>query len=641
MSVGILERESARIRVLSRGLPRPLAEPLGGAAYGLETLYGQIHPEDREGVRALFALLAEGREPEAPRLFRLRSREGGWIWIEGIGRMLDRRPAGDTRVLWILRDVTRRRSAEERALRANRALRTLSGCNRVLVRSPSEEEFLRAVCRELTEEGGYAAAWIGLPGSGPEDPRPAAASDSARPYLARIRELGGDRVYALSPCGRVLRSGEGERCNDPAVFDAFLPEAEAARDSGFTALAALPLRARGEILGAISIYASEPEAFDDEEYGLLSRLAEDIAWGMGAFRREAARREAEERLRETDIILRSLLDALPDVVIYKAPDGRNLLVNRAYEELLGLPRDRIEGRRDPEFLSPERARQCRESDRRALASEEPQRFQEEMAGPAGTRFFETYKVAIRDEAGNPLGVLGVLHDVSERLRWEKGLVEALAEKDVLLREVHHRVKNNLQIVASLMRLQSYEVSDPTAAAALRTGERRVEAMGLLHEILYSGSLAGVDFPRYVGALVSSLLSAYGAGEGGSPIRTELRIEPIPLEFNQAIPCGLILNELIGNSMKYAFEGAPGGGVIRVEMRRAGPAEALLSVSDDGRGAPLAGGRSDSLGLKLVRALARQLDGEFDWETGPGGTSARVRFPLRGGGTVEGGKGDSP
>jgi two-component sensor histidine kinase/ABC-type amino acid transport substrate-binding protein len=223
-------------------------------------------------------------------------------------------------------------------------------------------------------------------------------------------------------------------------------------------------------------------------------------------------------------------------------------------------------------------------------------------------------------------VLVSLVDLSERKKAEEELVRSLEEKELLLREVHHRVKNNLQVICSLINLQMNAGSRSAANKSLLIDiESRVRAMSLVHEILYrSDSFSSVDFATYIDSLCDHLLEAYSADRDAVRLRTSIAELSLPLE--KAIPCGLIVNELVVNSLKHAF---PDGrrGSIEVSLARTCDGQASLVVRDDGTGLPAAEDASGpTIGMNLVRTLAAQLGGEFE-ASGGKGTTARVTFPV--------------
>jgi len=200
-------------------------------------------------------------------------------------------------------------------------------------------------------------------------------------------------------------------------------------------------------------------------------------------------------------------------------------------------------------------------------------------------------------------------EIEDRL---KQLKASLREKDILLREVHHRVKNNLQVISSLIDLQAARQADPNVQALFRDARDRVRSMALVHEKLYqSEDLARTELGAYTRNLMKELFTAHG--ERAGTIDLSLELEPVLLPVDRAIPCGLILNELATNSLKHAFVGRDRGR-IRIELARAGHDRARLLFLDDGRGFPAGTDwrATPSLGLRLVRMLSDQLQAELQF-----------------------------
>ncbi len=211
----------------------------------------------------------------------------------------------------------------------------------------------------------------------------------------------------------------------------------------------------------------------------------------------------------------------------------------------------------------------------------------------------------------------------------------LAEKDTLLKEIHHRVKNNLQVVASLLNLQAARTRQPEVVAALQDTRNRVHSMALLHEVLYrSPSLARVSLPSYIQELCTHLLRAHGAV--AKRVTMRYQVLRVGLSLEHAVPCGLIVNELVSNALKHGIEKGRGGHVT-VELQRLAAAQFCLRVSDDGAGLPpdLDPATTGTLGLRLVTSLAGQLGGTLVIERPPtGGTALAVLFPVPAGAVIE-------
>lgn len=216
-------------------------------------------------------------------------------------------------------------------------------------------------------------------------------------------------------------------------------------------------------------------------------------------------------------------------------------------------------------------------------------------------------------------------EIQERERAEEQVRASLKEKEILLKEIHHRVKNNLQIISTLLDLQGDHVLDEKSVRYFRDCQDRIKSMALIHEKLYqTRDFISINFADYIGNLAKYLFDSYVTDPGR--VSLVLDVTPATLEIDQAIPLGLIVNELVSNSLKYAFPGERRG-EITIRLHSGGDGGIVLQVMDTGVGLPpdLDIKKLDSLGLQLVGMLARQIGGEI--ETGhEGGTSFTIRCP---------------
>jgi two-component sensor histidine kinase len=220
-------------------------------------------------------------------------------------------------------------------------------------------------------------------------------------------------------------------------------------------------------------------------------------------------------------------------------------------------------------------------------------------------------------------------EIVERARAEEMLRAALAEKEVLLREIHHRVKNNLQVITSLLNLEAGRIQDEQGVDVLRDSQSRIRAMALVHDHLYrSDNLSQIDFGSYVQTLINQVSYSHGASIRQIDIRSD--IENILLPIDTAIPCGLIINELVANALEHAFPDDRHGSV-RIEMKAQPNGSMVLAVSDDGVGVKpgFSLERAGSLGMTLINTLAKQLNGHVALDQ-TAGTSFQISFgnPLQ-------------
>jgi two-component sensor histidine kinase len=228
-------------------------------------------------------------------------------------------------------------------------------------------------------------------------------------------------------------------------------------------------------------------------------------------------------------------------------------------------------------------------------------------------------------------VAGALQESEERVEAQRATLErqtvSLQQRETLLREVHHRVKNNMQVMSSLLSLQARAALHPETRRMLEDNQNRIQSMALLHEILYqSEDLAMVDFPKYVLRTVDYLFRSFGVKDRQIRLRTEL--DQLELELDDALPFGLLISEVVSNSLKHAFPQGRGG-EVSVFLRQHSDKTISLILSDDGIGMPreLDWATTRSLGLRLVRALAQQLRGTLEIRS-QGGTEVRLTFQVR-------------
>ncbi|MDF3020397.1 MAG: histidine kinase [Steroidobacteraceae bacterium] len=367
-------------------------------------------------------------------------------------------------------------------------------------------------------------------------------------------------------------------------------------------------------------------------------------------------RDITERVRSVEQF-RLAIEASPTGMLMMDESGAIVLVNEQTEKLFGYPRAELLGQK-LEMLVPSRFRSRHPGFRLAFFADPKVR-----AMGAGRDLYGLRKDGseIPIEIGlNPLTtsegrfVLSSVVDITERKRSDREretllgqlqalnaeleervtartaeLTATLREREVLLQEIHHRVKNNLQVISSLINMQLRQLEDSGSRDALEECQTRVQAIALIHEKLYqSKDYSRVPFSEYARGLAGNVFRALGVSK--DLVNLELAFEELSLTVDKAIPCGLVLNELITNSLKHAF---PDGrrGTVKVILRRDGAGHAMLCVSDDGVGIPpgVDPRNSASLGMSLVFMLVEQLGGSIDIQPSPG-TELRMRFPIEAG-----------
>jgi PAS domain S-box-containing protein len=369
-------------------------------------------------------------------------------------------------------------------------------------------------------------------------------------------------------------------------------------------------------------------------------------------RESLARQNAHLQMTEHQYM--NLLQAVPDTVYILDKDGRFMYLNPAVRDF-GYEPAKLIGKHFSEIVHPVDLPKVSRTEVLPLfegtitgPESSPKLFDERRTGARMTKNLEVrlkYGEGVDDYAvgsvnaygevscagyklpefeGMGLGTVGVIRDVSARKEHERKLESALAAKEVLLKEIHHRVKNNLQVVSSLLNLQESAVADPAARKVFLECQTQIQSMAMVHEVLYrSSDFEGVDMQKYFERLVDYLAGVYDAAYRG--LSWSIDANSVALDLDEAIPIALIVNELVSNSLKHAFPDGRQGGIRLALAERGG--DWLLEVSDDGIGFE-ASRKSDEekgIGTDLVHALAAQLHGHVSFSTEDGAV-VRILFP---------------
>ncbi|MGA2748661.1 MAG: PAS domain S-box protein [Verrucomicrobiota bacterium] len=329
------------------------------------------------------------------------------------------------------------------------------------------------------------------------------------------------------------------------------------------------------------------------------------------------RQRAEEALR----CLAAIVESSDDAIIGITLEGIITSWNPAATRLLGYRSDEIIGRPIALLIPADRVEEEAQVLGRIQRGQRVANFEAGRHCKDGRLIDMAITISpIVDASGRVAGASMIARDITDRKKAAERISASLREKDALLREIHHRVKNNMQVVSSLLQLQSAHLHDPKLLEPFKDCQDRIRTMALIHEKLYrTEGLAQIDFKEYLESLTDMLLRAHSKGPF---IRRQLNLEPVALSIDLAIPVGLIANELISNSLKHAFNGRQKG-VVRVALTRPNQDELRLAVSDDGQGLPENFLQSTSLGVRLVRILTGQINGRMEYKSENGAEFAIV------------------
>ena len=326
--------------------------------------------------------------------------------------------------------------------------------------------------------------------------------------------------------------------------------------------------------------------------------------------------------------LAKILDLADDAIISLDENQRIILFNQGAERIFGYSSSEMNGQALDLLLPPRLVQLHRghiqDFDNAAITARRMgERGDIQGRRKDGTEFPAEASISKVDVDGCRMFTV-ILRDVTQRVLAQEQLRASLREKEALLKEIHHRVKNNLQVVSSLLGLQSRAITDLEMRKRFQESQNRIHSMALLHESLYqSESLSQINFPEYIRQLAAHLFRSYGVGNERVQLHTDLH--RINLTLDTAVPCGLIINELLSNSLKYAFPDDRSG-AIRIVMREDSAQQITLLVADDGIGlnSDLDWTTTPTLGLRLVRTLAQQLGARLEVNS-KGGTEVQLTF----------------
>jgi len=356
---------------------------------------------------------------------------------------------------------------------------------------------------------------------------------------------------------------------------------------------------------------------------LRNEVGEAIG-AMGVSRDITTSRKAEEELRLSEERHRAIYDQAYIGIARIAKMGRFLLVNQRLSDMIGYSPEELYKKTFYELVLESEVESSLQSWDDLLSGKIANFSKEQTYVRNDGRLINANVTVslVRDANDAPNYFVAVFEDITERRENDKRLQDSLREKEVLLKEVHHRVKNNMQVISSILNLQSSYIDDEKALSILRESQDRIKSMSFVHESLYqSDTLSEVNFAEYIRNIATNLYHSYGRPQGG--IHLQFDLEPVFINLDTSIPCGLVINELVSNALKYAFEGREKG-TIGIHLSRLSEKMLRLRVEDDGVGLPenFDVETAESLGLQLVTTLATQVSGTLTMERDKG-----TRFTL--------------
>lgn len=336
-------------------------------------------------------------------------------------------------------------------------------------------------------------------------------------------------------------------------------------------------------------------------------------------------KNTQQALVDSELKYRTLIESMSEVILYVDNEDKILFVNDNAIRFFGYSKQELIGANAGELLVDKEYRKFISDKLRIRRHGFKDKYEVKMRKKSGELMWvEVSGAPLKDAKGNIIGSIGLHSDISERKQYEDKIEKSLKQKELLLKEIHHRVKNNLQIISSLIKLQSAHIKDNEIHNLFSESQNRIRTMALIHEKLYrSSDLSVIEFYDYIKNLVYSLYSTYGTNI--DKVKPVIEFTSIYLDIDTSIPCGLIINELISNCLKYAFPGGKEGSIF-INLTESETGNYLMTIRDDGVGIPpqVNFNNTTSLGLKLVKILAEQLGGKAELIRKKG-TEFRISF----------------
>ncbi|MCC5639740.1 PAS domain S-box protein [Nostoc sp. CHAB 5844] len=341
------------------------------------------------------------------------------------------------------------------------------------------------------------------------------------------------------------------------------------------------------------------------------------------------RKQIEKALRDSEERFRTAFHQAAVGIAHVGLDGRWLLVNQRLCDIVGYTAEELELRTFQEITHPEDlTASLKYVDEILIGNIQTYTMEKRYFRKDGSIIWINFTVSLTHKtSGEPKYFIAVIEDISDRKHSQAQIQASLREKEVLLKEIYHRVKNNLQVISSLLNLQSEYIKDKQDMVIFQQSQQRIASMALIHEKMYqSPDLARIDFGEYIQDLVASLFSSYEVNEGAISLNINVDSHVL-LGLDLAIPCGLIIHELVSNSLKYGFPHG-GEGEIYIAIAENLDQQFTITISDNGVGLPpnFNFKNTASLGWQLVDALTQQIAGDINIKSHTG-VEFQITFPL--------------
>ena len=475
----------------------------------------------------------------------------------------------------MLTDVTERIKNEEEIRKLNRVYSVLSEVNQAIVREKDKKQLMDDVCRIAVEQGGFKMSWVGFVDPVSKNVIPYSKYGYEEGYLDQIRISVLEIPTGKGPTGTAIRENRHIFCNDLKNDPLMSPWKEEQMKRGYLSSCSLPLKLRNSIIGAFTIYSGEINFFNESEIKLLKEMAGDISFALENIELDKINKEIENEILNSKQRIEQILGSISDGFFTLNREWQYSYINTQGANMVGKTPVELIGNRIMDVFP-----EVKESKYYEIYSD--------VMNNRITRNFEEFYEPLKSWYSGTVypytdGISIIFQNITDKKIKEEELVKSLKEKDVMLREIYHRVKNNLQVISSLLKMQSKYAKDEQTSEFFNISQLRVKSMALVHEKLYrSQDLSNIDFDDYIRKLTVHLLQSYGVTK--NEIQLKIDAKNVYLTIENAIPCGLLINEMVSNSIKHAFPDKRKG-EIYIHMFLDNDNRYNLSVKDNGIGFP--------------------------------------------------------
>ncbi|MEM1172035.1 MAG: PAS domain-containing protein [Cyanobacteria bacterium P01_H01_bin.35] len=585
-----------------------------------------IHPEDKDWVMDALDLHLEDSSFIFAFDYRLRTKSGGWKWIATYGKVVVRDETGKpVRMICTHTDISTRKAAEvtlQKQLELEKLVSTIS--TSFINLNPNEvDSSLEIALKQVGELTGADRSYLFLVSSDKTQVSNAYQC-FATEIETKIDNLQNlpiddlpwlmDKLYKFEIVHIPLISNLPlEASTEKQILSAQLIQS----------LLCIPMVSGTELIGFIRFDGIRQLCkWTDSTINLLKIIGEIFVSALEYQEAELALRESEQRFR-------MMADSAPVLIWMSGNDSLLSYLNQTWLNFTGGNLEEEIGDGWQQAIHPEDLENYLQTYQENFYTHQPFTIEYRLRRADGEYRWVFNTGVPRFNLNNSFaGYIGSCIDISDRKQAETQIQNSLQEKEVLLKEIHHRVKNNLHIISNLLDLQSDYIEDEKVLELFGDSQNRIQTMALIHEQLYqSKDLGQIDFTEYIHTLMDNLLCSYSSRE--NIINPIINAEHINLNLETAIPCGLIINELVTNSLKYAFPNGKNG-EIGLELHQDEKEKIYLKIRDNGIGIPadFDWKNSSSLGLKLVRILSKQLKAEIEFDGSQGTVVSLIFSPLK-------------